>query len=269
MPEYSAVQILLAKAAMLSQSAPVSVDIVNGIGPALAFAGHHFVVAGATALYWPARSALIVADLHLEKASWFALRGQMLPPYDSRATLEQLAALVALTQARALWCLGDNFHDDDGVDRLEDEARRQLFGLMASVDWHWIIGNHDAGLGVRIGGAVHSEACLDGVTLRHQASMNDSVAELSGHYHPKVRVGRGSRSVSRPCFVRSATRLILPAFGAFTGGMNAADPVILAACGGRAEALVSAGDRLLAFPLSAPTASGRSVAPVLHPPTRT
>lgn len=233
----------------MRQSTAVTVAACTRIDPSLGFAGHDFVVVGGNALYWPARAALIVADLHLEKASWFAARGQMLPPYDSRATLEALAALIEQTRARQLWCLGDNFHDNDGVRRLEPGARQLLASLIHRVDWHWIIGNHDHALTAAIGGTVHGESDLDGLILRHEARADDQSFELSGHFHPKLRVGARTRSVSRPCFVRSATRLILPAFGAFTGGMHAGDPAIMALCGGIAEALVPAGERLLAFPL--------------------
>jgi uncharacterized protein len=245
----SGARILLANRCGLRQSAAVTALASTDIGPTLGFAGQDFVVVGGAALYWPAQAALIVADLHLEKASWFAARGQMLPPYDSRATLEALAAHIDQTGARQLWCLGDNFHDNDGVRRLESEARQLLASLIQRVDWHWIIGNHDHALTAAIGGRVHDEAALDGLILRHQACAQDQRFELSGHFHPKLRVGNRARSVSRACFVRSNTKLILPAFGAFTGGMHAGDPAIMSLCNGVAEALVPAGARLLTFPL--------------------
>jgi metallophosphoesterase superfamily enzyme len=109
----------------------------------LSFGGQDFKALPQGALYWPARRALLVADLHLEKASWFAGRGQMLPPYDSMATLADLAALVAATAAAEVWCLGDSFHDVGGCDRLPTAARETLTGLTQATRWTWITGNHD------------------------------------------------------------------------------------------------------------------------------
>ena len=109
----------------------------------LSFGGHAFQALVDGALYWPARSALLVADLHFEKGSWFASKGQMLPPYDSLATLTALAALIERTNARELWCLGDSFHDSAGCERLLGDARALLTALTGRIDWHWITGNHD------------------------------------------------------------------------------------------------------------------------------
>jgi uncharacterized protein len=216
--------------------------------PPLVFAGHEFFVAGGAALFWPHQHALIVADLHLEKASWFARGGQMLPPYDSLATLERLASLIAKTGARTLWCLGDNFHDDDGAERLDGAARVLLASLTSTQDWRWITGNHDAALPNSVGGTILDEAEVDGLILRHRAEPGDSRPELSGHFHPKHRASARGQAVSRPCFVRSQSKLILPAFGALTGGLAADHPEISAAVG-QAEALVPVGGKLLRFSL--------------------
>ncbi len=216
----------------------------------LVFGGHDFRVVGRTALYWPARGALIVADLHLEKASWFAKRGQMLPPYDSLATLERLAQLIDQSGAREIWCLGDNFHDDAGTERLSGKAKALLAQLTAQSDWHWIIGNHDEHLPDDIGGRIKEEVEVDGLILRHRASITDQRPELSGHFHPKYRASARGHGVSRPCFVMSASKLIFPAFGAFTGGLAADHPEIMAAVGQRGEALIPTTTRLLRFALS-------------------
>lgn len=213
------------------------------------FAGHAFDVVGGKALYWPEQRVLFVADLHLEKASWFAVRGQMLPPYDSLATLQGLAALIEATQARQLWCLGDNFHDSGGVARLEPAAKALLAALTARLDWRWIIGNHDPALEGDIGGTVLNEAEVGGLILRHRAVPNEMRAELSGHFHPKYRGKSRSRAVSRACFVMSETRLILPAFGALTGGLAADHTEITDVVGPVAEALVPTQGRLLRFKL--------------------
>ena len=215
----------------------------------LIFAGQAFEVVGGKALYWPAQAALIVADLHLEKASWFAQRGQMLPPYDSAATLQALLALIEATRATTLWCLGDNFHDSGGVTRLEPTARALLATLTGRLDWRWIVGNHDPALGGDIGGSVIQEAEVEGLILRHRALPDETRPELSGHFHPKYRGQSRSRAVSRACFVMSETRLILPAFGALTGGLSADHTEITRAVGPAAEALVPTQGRLLRFKL--------------------
>lgn len=215
------------------------------------FAGHELAALAEGALFWPARKALIVADLHLEKASWFAAGGQMLPPYDSHATLTDLTALVRRTGAEELWCLGDSFHDRDGCARLPDEARRMLTELTHRLRWVWITGNHDAGLVDHCGGAIMVEADVDGLVFRHEAEAAEARPELSGHFHPKLRINRRGRNVARRCFVVTATKLILPAFGALTGGLDAHHPEIVRAVGPRAEALVPLSDRLLRFPLVA------------------
>ena len=215
----------------------------------LFFGGQDFTVVGGRALYWPQRQALIVADLHLEKASWFAMRGQMLPPHDSLATLEALTALIEQTGASEVWCLGDNFHDDAGCERLPATARALLMALTAATRWHWITGNHDEHLPDGIGGVILEEAVIEGLILRHRADPDEWRPELSGHFHPKHRAGTRGRSVSRPCFVMSDRKLILPAFGALTGGLAAHHPEIVKAAGPGAEARIPAAGRLLRFPL--------------------
>jgi uncharacterized protein len=228
-----------------------AVGMTNPAPPRLPlnFAGQAFAVVGGKALYWPAQNALIVADLHLEKASWFAARGQMLPPYDSLATLQSIAALVEATQTRQLWCLGDNFHDSGGAKRLEPAARRLLATLTEQVDWRWIIGNHDPALDGDIGGTVVDEAEVSGLILRHRADPEETRPELSGHFHPKYRGQSRTRAVSRACFVMSETRLILPAFGALTGGLTADHTEIMDVVGPAATALVATQGRLLRFKL--------------------
>jgi len=217
----------------------------------LSFAGHDLYALPEGALYWPARRALLVADLHFEKASWFAARGQMLPPYDSIATLTDLTALVDRTQASELWCLGDSFHDSRGCERLPADARAMLTGLTARLDWRWITGNHDSLLVDHCGGTIEEEAEVDGLLLRHEADPRELRPELSGHFHPKLRVKTRGRSVSRRCFVATETKLILPAFGSLTGGLDAHHPEIVRAVGLGAQALIAVEGRLLRFPIAA------------------
>ncbi len=216
------------------------------------FAGQDFAALGAGALWWPARRALIVADMHLEKGSWFAKSGQMLPPYDSLATLADLTALVAASAPAELWCLGDSFHDAAGCARLPVEAQNMLRALTGALDWVWVTGNHDAGGVIDLcGGRIVDEALVDGIVLRHEADRHDSRPEMSGHFHPKLRVTLRGRNVARRCFVASATKLILPAFGSLTGGLVAGHPEIVRAVGLDARALVPVADRMLSFPLAA------------------
>ncbi len=215
------------------------------------FAGETFVASPEGALYWPARNALLVADLHLEKASWFARLGQFLPPYDSVATLTALNEVVQATGATRLYCLGDSFHDRFGCDRLPDQARSLLLEMTSSLDWTWILGNHDPGFADHCGGTLIKELLVGGIILRHEAHVNDPRPEMSGHFHPKYRVNVRGRHVSRRCFVASASKLILPAFGSLTGGLDASHPEIVKNVGSAASALVPLPDRMLRFPLAA------------------
>jgi DNA ligase-associated metallophosphoesterase len=215
------------------------------------FCGHELTALPQGALFWPARRALLVADLHLEKASWFARLGQMLPPYDSVATLADLTALAAATGAEEVWCLGDSFHDRDGCDRLPRRARDMLLALTAATRWTWITGNHDPGFADHCGGAVVEEAEVDGLLLRHEAEPAETRPELSGHFHPKLRISHRGRKISRRCFVATARKVILPAFGSLTGGLDAHHPEIVRAVGPHAQALIPLADRLLRFPIAA------------------
>jgi DNA ligase-associated metallophosphoesterase len=215
------------------------------------FCNHELMALPQGALFWPARRALLVADLHLEKASWFAKGGQMLPPYDSAATLADLSLIVAATAAEEIWCLGDSFHDREGCDRLPENARNALIALTSTTRWTWIVGNHDSSFVDHCGGALVEEAEVDGLVLRHEAEPSETRPELSGHFHPKLRITHRGRQVSRRCFVATATKLILPAFGSLTGGLDAHHPEIVRAVGLGAQALVPVQDRLLRFPIAA------------------
>ena len=220
------------------------------------FCGEEMVLTPSRALYWPREQAVLVADLHLEKGSFFASHGQMVPPYDSRETLTRLADAVRETGARRVYSLGDSFHDAAGEDRLEPHAAGMLDALTRSLDWVWITGNHDEEIQGVSGGTLVQELEVGGIFLRHEAEPGESRPELSGHFHPKMRVRIRDRSISRPCAViaRSGTgsgRMILPAFGAYTGGMNADDPAILGALQptSRIDAVLPVKNRLAQFPL--------------------
>lgn len=222
----------------------------------LSFAGEEMALVQGRALYWPREQALLVADLHLEKASWFAARGQMLPPYDSRETLERVALAIRETGARRVYTLGDNFHDNAGAARLEPHAAGMLAALTRATEWVWITGNHDEQLGPLLGGTVVEELALGAMVLRHIARPGETRAELSGHFHPKLRVTLRGRNLARPCAVigratSGGERMILPAFGALTGGMDADAPEIRSALQpARAiDAVLPAGRKLAQFPL--------------------
>jgi DNA ligase-associated metallophosphoesterase len=217
----------------------------------LSFATKLFQASPEGAVFWPAERALLVADLHLEKASWFARLGQMLPPYDSLATLQALETEIERTRAERLYCLGDSFHDRFGCDRLPGPARDLLLRLTSKIDWVWIVGNHDPGFADHCGGRIEEECDVAGVVLRHEAVVDEGRPEISGHFHPKMRLKLRGRNVSRRCFVTSATKLILPAYGALTGGLDADHPEIVRKVGLRALALVPVSDRMLRFPIAA------------------
>ncbi|HEY7807613.1 MAG TPA: ligase-associated DNA damage response endonuclease PdeM [Croceibacterium sp.] len=218
----------------------------------LSFAGEEFAIVQERALYWPRERALLVADLHLEKASFYARHGQLLPPYDSRETLERVAAAIRETGARRVYTLGDNFHDSAGPSRLEPHAAGMLDALVRATDWVWITGNHDAAMEAACGGTLAEELEIAGLVLRHKALAGETRPELSGHYHPRLQVVVRDRSIRRACaVVSSAGRMILPAFGALTGGMNAADPAIVKALQPAAaiDAVLPSKGRLVQVPL--------------------
>ncbi len=221
----------------------------------LSFAGEEFLLTGSRALYWVRERALLVADLHLEKGSFFARHGQLIPPYDSRETLDRVALAIRATGARRVITLGDNFHDSAGAERLEPHARGMLAALTRAVDWVWITGNHDPEMGAACGGTLAEELEVGGVILRHRAMPGETRPELSGHFHPRLQLTVRQRNIRRPCAVISngeaGQRMILPAFGAYTGGMNAADPAILTALqpANAIDAVVPAAGKLATFPL--------------------
>ena len=215
---------------------------------ALSFAGERLHPLPCGALFWPARDTLLVADLHFEKASAFARKGWLLPPYDSAETLRRLIDTLENTGARRVVCLGDSFHDAGGPDRLPAGARDGLRSLIASLDWLWITGNHDDRAGASLGGRVMAEACIAGLILRHEADPDDATPEISGHFHPKVAIHHRGRRIARRCFAVSATKIILPAYGAFTGGLDVGDPAISGVMRGTTTAWVAEGTRLLRFP---------------------
>jgi uncharacterized protein len=174
----------------------------------------------AGALYWPDEQLLLVADLHLEKGSAFAARGVLLPPYDTAATLARLAHLIERYAPRLVVALGDNFHDDHGPLRMSSADRAALKLLQRGRDWIWIAGNHDPNLPDGIGGSYADVLALGPLTLRHAPSERPCDGEIAGHLHPVARVAQRGRAMSRRCFATDGRRLVMPAFGAYAGGLN-------------------------------------------------
>ena len=188
-------------------------------GAAIAVAGVEFAADPAGALYWPEHGLLAVADLHLEKGSSFAERGVLLPPYDTAATLARLARLVARYAPRLVVALGDSFHDGRGPVRLPDTDRAALKNLQRGRDWVWIAGNHDPEPAANIGGRFLPVLKLGALTFRHDPTESGE-GEIAGHLHPVARIARRGRLVSRRCFACDGRRLVMPAFGAYAGGLN-------------------------------------------------
>jgi DNA ligase-associated metallophosphoesterase len=173
------------------------------------------------ALYWEEQRLLVVSDLHLEKGSSYAHRGVLLPPYDTIATLGRLGAVIARHDPRTVIALGDSFHDRTAHDRLSLQNRELLTALQLRRDWIWISGNHDPELPSDIGGTVANEVAIGAITFRHEPT--GAHGEIAGHLHPKARVSARGRAVERRCFASDGVRAVMPAFGAYTGGLSIRD----------------------------------------------
>ncbi len=186
-------------------------------------AGTPVVIDSAGALYLPESRTLVVADLHLEKASSFARRGMFLPPYDTAATLVLLAALILKRNPKRVISLGDSFHDSDGYARLAEGDLDRLSTMQRGREWIWISGNHDPRLPDDIKGSIAAEITLDGLTFRHEPLERACEGEVAGHLHPAAKVRGKGRSIRCRAFVTDGARMILPAFGILTGGLNVLD----------------------------------------------
>jgi hypothetical protein len=176
------------------------------------------------ALWWAEKRLLAVADLHFEKGSAFAARtGQMLPPYDTHATLARLGEVVARLEPKTIVCLGDNFHDGEGPARLDASAKQAIAALMRRRRFVWIEGNHDAASALVLGGECARELALGPLVFRHEPKRGRAGGELAGHLHPVARVATRVKRLKRRCFVSDGARCVLPAFGAYTGGLDVFD----------------------------------------------
>ncbi|MCZ6604703.1 MAG: ligase-associated DNA damage response endonuclease PdeM [Alphaproteobacteria bacterium] len=216
-------------------------------GTPIHIAGTRLIADPAGAVYAPEHRVLMVADLHLEKGSAYAAAGAMLPPYDSRHTLMSLERLCRHYAPDTVYCLGDSFHDDEGAERLGSVERARLCHLGSRHKLIWIAGNHDAHATPPCGETV-DEAVVGRLVLRHEARREAMPAgEISGHFHPKASVRLRGRHISGRCFVADANRLLLPAFGAFAGGLDATDPAIASLFGPRFKVFMMSRQRLVAI----------------------
>jgi DNA ligase-associated metallophosphoesterase len=178
-------------------------------------------------LLWPDEGLLVVADLHLEKGSAFAAHGVLLPPYDTASTLERLASVIAYYNPRSVIALGDSFHDRRGSMRLDEEDRTALASLQHGRNWLWVAGNHDPEPSRGVGGEFVQTLACGKLQFRHEPSAARAVGEIAGHLHPSARISQRGRVLIRRCFAADGDRMILPAFGAYAGGLNIRDDVFL------------------------------------------
>lgn len=208
------------------------------VGPGLiAIAGEAALPDPRGALYLPDFGLLVVSDLHLEKGSAAARRGRMLPPYDTGATLDLLGAVIAAHRPRVVVSLGDSFHDGGGAGRMPAPFRDRLGALMAGCEWIWIAGNHDPDAPADLPGTVAAEIAVGALRLRHEPQAGPQPGEIAGHLHPGATVVRRGRAVRRRCFAGDGNRLVMPAFGAFTGALDVFDPAFAGLF--RSESLVA------------------------------
>jgi DNA ligase-associated metallophosphoesterase len=209
----------------------------------LPLAGIDLVADLSGALIWAEERLLVVSDLHLEKGSSFARRGVLLPPYDSAATLARLADLILRYDPKTVIALGDSFHDRDAHERLGTADRDAIRALQAGRDWIWIAGNHDPALPPDLGGAVYAELAVGPLVFRHEPT--GAPGEVAGHLHPKARVAARGRAIDRRCFASDGARAILPAFGAYAGGLSIRDRAFAAIFRSAAVTAHVLGDRRL------------------------
>jgi hypothetical protein len=190
----------------------------------IVLAGVALVADPAGALYWPEEGLLVAADLHLEKGSAYAARGVLLPPYDTAATVARLERLIERYAPRLVVALGDSFHDGGGPARMAEDSRVALMALQRGRDWVWLAGNHDPDPADNIGGSFADVLALGALTFRHEPSHELTAdargGEIAGHLHPLACIVQRGRALRRRCFASNGRRLVMPAFGAYAGGLN-------------------------------------------------
>ena len=214
----------------------------------LHFAGHRLLLDPMGGIMWPEADTLLVADLHLEKGTACARRGHLVPPWDTHTTLDRLALLLRRYHPKTVIALGDSFHDDHGPSRMAHADSIRLQAMTQASSFIWVQGNHDPKPSA-LPGESTNEFTHQGLTFRHQARPG-ATAEFCGHHHPKASIQTRAGRITRPCFVTDARRVMLPAIGAYTGGLDLANPAIarLFPHGGRAFLLGQS--RLFSFTLA-------------------
>jgi DNA ligase-associated metallophosphoesterase len=213
-------------------------------------AGERLMLDPAGALVWPALGLLAVSDLHLEKGSSYAARGMLLPPWDTRVTLDRLALLLRRYRPRIVLALGDSFHDRDAAARLPAAERQRVQAMTAATRFVWVQGNHDPDPPDGLGGEAAESFAAGPLVFRHQAAAV-AIGEVSGHHHPKAAIPARGTAITRPCFVTDASRVVMPAFGAYTGGMDVREPGIARLFPRGARVFLLGRERLYSFAIAA------------------
>jgi len=208
---------------MLRAKPDLMPDIAPSIRSRIRVCGHVMRPLAAGALYWEDEDTLLVADLHLEKGAAFAALGMLLPPYDTRTTLQRLEKVINAVRPGRVVALGDSFHRSEGAARMADDDLALLTSLQKGREWYWICGNHDPHLPASIGGTICTTLTICGITLRHEPSATVAEREIAGHLHPVARIARRGAVIRRRCFATDGNRLVMPAFGAYAGGLNVLD----------------------------------------------
>jgi len=209
-------------------------------------AGERLMLDPAGALVWPAAGLLAVSDLHLEKGTSYAPRGMLLPPWDTRVTLDRLALLLRRYRPRTVVALGDSFHDRDAAARLPAAERQRLQAMTSATRFIWVQGNHDPAPPDGLGGEWMTVFVAGPLVFRHAAE-SSAQGEISGHHHPKAAIPARGTAVTRPCFVTDPRRVVMPAFGAYTGGMDVREPGIARLFPRGARVFLLGSERLYSF----------------------
>jgi uncharacterized protein len=202
---------------------PQRLDLRDAVTVPITVAGKVFEGDTSGALYWPGERTLIVSDMHLEKGSSQAAKGRLVPPYDTRETLIKLAEAIDRFEPTKVIALGDSLHDHGAAARMPADDLAVLHMIQENRTWIWVTGNHDPKIAPRLGGTVADEIEIEGITFRHEPRPGRVTHEIAGHLHPAAKITKLSHTLRRPCFIGNGRRLILPAFGAFTGGLNVLD----------------------------------------------
>ncbi len=225
--------------------------------------GEALVLTTAGALWRAIDETLVVSDLHFEKGSNLAARGSLLPPYDTRTTLRRVATLMKTLKPRRVISLGDAFHDREAEARMDRDDADMLSSLTTAADWIWVLGNHDPEPPARFAGAVETAVRIGGLFFRHEPEVRAEAGEIAGHLHPVAKVRTESRTLRRRCFVTDGARLVMPAFGAYAGGLNVLDEAF-APLFGEFAAHVLGGDGVYPFCGSALIPDPRAASPMVR-----